>query len=609
MAEQKNSMPPRRPGGPGHGPRSHGYQRPQDLRGTVKKLLHYVGRYKGLLVLVAVCLLLSSVGSVASSYFLKPAINDYILPGDFAGLLRLLVLMGLVFVLSALCSYVYSRIMVRVSQRTVAALRQDLFDKLQELPLRYFDTHQSGDLMSRFTNDIDTVSEMINNSFANVLSNSLTFLCTIGMLLYLNWALTLITFAFLGLMLLVVKVIGGRSRVSFQRQQAALGDLNGYIEEMIEGQKVIKVFHHEQQAIDQFTQAQPEADLAGLLAREDFPTQQLLSRPIGTIYSVWYIPQIIQKSLNVLIALNPKDEYPEARALSRHFILHLGGTNTGKTYAGFQRLKQARTGVYLAPLRLLALEAQEALLDAGVDCSLTTGEEEDRREEDTHVAATAEKLNLKARYDVAVIDECQMIADPHRGYAWTRAILGVQAPEVHLCAAPEAEHLLRRIIDSYRTAPGCGLPIGNLTSQHFANYYMAYADHHVREALHAPAYVRYMDDMVLWHDDKTELLRITAGLTSFIGERLRLTLKPPCINNTDKGVPFLGYVLFPGRVRLNRNSKKRFRCKMNSYDIKLDTGEWSQARYALHVQPLVAFTRFADAREFRQISAKKREVG
>ena len=251
MAENKNQA---RPGGPGHGPgRGHGYQRPQDLRGTVGKLLAYIGRYKAALIVVAVCLVLSSVGSVASSYFLKPAINNYILPGDFAGLLKLLVLMGLVFVLSALCSYVYSRIMVRVSQRTVAALRQDLFDKLQGLPLRYFDTHQSGDLMSRFTNDIDTVSEMINNSFANVLSNSLTFLCTIGMLLYLNWALTLITFAFLGLMLLVVKVIGGRSRVSFQRQQAALGDLNGYIEEMIEGQKVIKVFHHEQQAIDQFS--------------------------------------------------------------------------------------------------------------------------------------------------------------------------------------------------------------------------------------------------------------------------------------------------------------------------------------------------------------------
>nr|WP_228298481.1 ABC transporter ATP-binding protein [Vescimonas coprocola] len=275
-------MPPRRPGGPGHGPRSHGYQRPQDLRGTVKKLLHYVGRYKGLLVLVAICLLLSSVGSVASSYFLKPAINNYILPGDFAGLLKLLVLMGLVFVLSALCSYVYSRIMVRVSQRTVAALRQDLFDKLQGLPLRYFDTHQSGDLMSRFTNDIDTVSEMINNSFANVLSNSLTFLCTIGMLLYLNWALTLITFAFLGLMLLVVKTIGSRSRVSFQRQQAALGDLNGYIEEMIEGQKVIKVFHHEQQAIDQFSVRndtyQTAATMAQTYAGSMMPATANLSR-------------------------------------------------------------------------------------------------------------------------------------------------------------------------------------------------------------------------------------------------------------------------------------------------------------------------------------------
>ena len=156
----------------------------------------------------------------------------------------------------------------------------------------------------------------------------------------------------------------------------------------------------------------------------------------------------IDIGLKLLLALNPKDEYPEARALSRHFILHLGGTNTGKTYAGFQRLKTAPTGVYLAPLRLLALEAQETLLDAGVDCSLTTGEEEDVREDDTHVSATAEKLDLAAYYDVAVIDECQMIADRERGYAWTRAILGVRSPEVHLCAAPQAKQLLIRLIES-----------------------------------------------------------------------------------------------------------------------------------------------------------------
>ena len=202
------------------------------------------------------------------------------------------------------------------------------------------------------------------------------------------------------------------------------------------------------QLLAEFADAQPEADLDAFLRAEGFPTRQLLAEGLGTVWSVWYVPQAIRTSLSLLIALNPKDEYPEARSLHRHFVLHLGGTNTGKTYAGFQRLRRARTGVYLAPLRLLALEAQETLLDSGVACSLSTGEEEDRREEDTHVAATAEKLDLKQRYDVAVIDECQMIADAQRGYAWTRAILGVLAPEVHLCAAPEAKNLLIRLIES-----------------------------------------------------------------------------------------------------------------------------------------------------------------
>ena len=203
-----------------------------------------------------------------------------------------------------------------------------------------------------------------------------------------------------------------------------------------------------QQALADFSAAQPEAEAEKFLTAGGFPEQQLLKEGLGTVWSVWYVPQAIRTSLSLLIALNPKDEYPEARAMRRRFVLHLGGTNTGKTYAGFQRLIRAGTGIYLAPLRLLALEAQETLLDAGVDCSLSTGEEEDLREGDTHMAATAEKLSLERRYDVAVIDECQMIADPQRGYAWTRAILGVLAPEVHLCAAPEAKHLLIRLIDS-----------------------------------------------------------------------------------------------------------------------------------------------------------------
>ena len=197
-----------------------------------------------------------------------------------------------------------------------------------------------------------------------------------------------------------------------------------------------------------FTAAQPEVRVEDLLAMDGFPLQELVNNGLGYVYSVFYVPRAIRTSLDVLVALNPKDEYPEARAIARHFVVHIGGTNTGKTYAGFQRLIRARTGVYLAPLRLLALEAQELLLDEGVLCSLTTGEEEDRQEGDTHVAATAEKLDLSQEYEVAVIDECQMIADSERGYAWTRAILGVRAPEVHLCAAPEAKGLLLRIIQS-----------------------------------------------------------------------------------------------------------------------------------------------------------------
>lgn len=245
MAETKRT-------GGGHG-RNHGYQRPKDMKGTFKKLMGCVGKYKGSLVLVAICLLISSAAGVATSYLLKPLLNDYIIPGDFPGLFKMLLVMGGMYLLSSLCSFAYARIMVHVAQHTVAALRQDLFDRLQQLPVSYYDRHQSGDLMSRFTNDIDTVSEMLNSSFASIISNVLTFVGTVVMMIVLNPWLTLITFLFLGLMGLVVKVIGGRSRANFQRQQAALGALNGYIEEMIEGQKVIKVFNHEGQAVERFT--------------------------------------------------------------------------------------------------------------------------------------------------------------------------------------------------------------------------------------------------------------------------------------------------------------------------------------------------------------------
>ena len=258
----KSSTPPR-----GGGPNKHGFQRPRNTKKTFLRLLGYLGKYKLLLILVALCLMLSSIASVATGYLLKPILNDYIIPGDFPGLLKMLFVQGGVFVLSALCSYVYSRLMVYVAQRTVATIREDLFNKMQELPVSYFDTHLSGDMMSRFTNDMDTVSEMIGNSFASLLSNVLTFVATFVMMLVMNPLLTLITVAFLFLMLLVVKTIGGKSRVNFQRQQQTLGALNGYIEEMIEGQKVIKVFSHEEKAMEAFSKLNEDYRVAGTMAQ------------------------------------------------------------------------------------------------------------------------------------------------------------------------------------------------------------------------------------------------------------------------------------------------------------------------------------------------------
>ncbi len=252
--------------GPG-GRNAHGFQKPKDLRSTVRRLMRYVGRYKLHLALVALCLMGSTFCSIYGSYLLKPLINDYIIPGDFPGLARKLGQMACVYLAGAAMSFCYNRTMIRVSQQTVSALREDLFRRMEALPLRYFDSHTHGDLMSRYTNDIETVSEMINSSFASLISSTLTFVGTLSMMLYLNWTLTLITVVFLFIMLLTVKGIGGRSRVNYQRQQAAIGALNGYIEEMIDGQKVVKVFGHEKKSQEGFRERNERYREAATLAQ------------------------------------------------------------------------------------------------------------------------------------------------------------------------------------------------------------------------------------------------------------------------------------------------------------------------------------------------------
>lgn len=244
---------PRPMGGPG-GRNRHGYQKPKNMGKTIRKLMEYLGRSKWLLLIVAVCLVLYSVCTIGGSYLLKPLVNEAIIPGDYGKLARTLGLMACIYLAGAGFSFTYTRIMVHVSQKTSFALRRDLFAKMQTLPLSYFDTHTHGELMSRYTNDIETITEIMNNGLASLISGSLTFVGVVLMMIITSPILFLVTIFCLGLMFLVVMTVGKRSRYFFAEQQRDIGIVNGYIEEMIEGQKVIKVFNHETKAREGFAQ-------------------------------------------------------------------------------------------------------------------------------------------------------------------------------------------------------------------------------------------------------------------------------------------------------------------------------------------------------------------
>ncbi len=248
MAEMKRGGPH----GPHGGPRG-GFQKPKNMGKTISTLLQYVGRSKWLLGLVAVCLALNVGCTVGGSYMLKPLINECIVPGDYPRLARTLAALAGIYICAALLSFTYSRIMVHVSQRTTHAIRRDLFARMQRLPLSYFDAHTHGELMSRYTNDVETITEILNNGLVSLCSGALTFLGVVGVMLYLSPLLFLVTVFSLGLMLAVVMTVGKRSRRYFMAQQRDLGELNGYIEEMIEGQKVVKVFNHERKAREGFS--------------------------------------------------------------------------------------------------------------------------------------------------------------------------------------------------------------------------------------------------------------------------------------------------------------------------------------------------------------------
>ena len=247
---------------PGPGPRNMDNSKPKDTKAVILRLLTYVGKFKKNLFLTFFFVVLQTVCSLVASYMLRPLINKYIIPGSglekLAGLAMGIGLMALVYVVQIFSSYMQSRLMITVSQNSLEAIRNDLFEKVERLPVRYFDRNATGDLMSRFTNDVDNIGMMLDNSMVSLISGVLQLAGTLAMMIYTNIWLTLITVVMIPVFLKLATVIAGKSRSYYREQQKALGALNGYIEEYVGGQKVVKVFNHEDTCEAQFGELNDE---------------------------------------------------------------------------------------------------------------------------------------------------------------------------------------------------------------------------------------------------------------------------------------------------------------------------------------------------------------
>lgn len=219
--------------------------KPKEARRTLFRLISYLSCDRRLLFVIGFLIIISIVANLLGSYMLRPIINDYIIPGDFHGLTRILLILAGIYLTGVAAVYIQYILLNKIGQRTVTRMRTDLFGKMERLPVKYFDTHQHGDLMSRYTNDIDRISDALTDSLSDMLSSALTLIGIFCLMLYISPILTMVTLVTVPLMFLFARGIVGRSRKYFKAQQESIGTLNGYIEEMISGQKVIKVFAHE----------------------------------------------------------------------------------------------------------------------------------------------------------------------------------------------------------------------------------------------------------------------------------------------------------------------------------------------------------------------------
>ena len=273
------------------------FSRPKNTRRAIRQMFGYLGRHKWYMFAIALLVAASAMAHIMGTYLLKPVINNYILPGDIPGLIRMIALMGLMYALGASACLAYNQLMVHMSQQVVSEIRSDLFEHTQKLPLSYFDAHTHGELMSRFTNDVDTLTEALNGSFAMMIQSFITITGTITMLLILSWRLSLIVIFFLACMTLFIRYNSRRNRKYFIRQQQCLGSINGFVEEMVAGQKVEKVFNHEPQDFEEFCRRNE--------ALRDAGTKALAysGMTIPTIVSLSYFNYAVSACVGGLFAL------------------------------------------------------------------------------------------------------------------------------------------------------------------------------------------------------------------------------------------------------------------------------------------------------------------
>ena len=240
------------------GPRKQSFAKPKNAKGTFRRILTYFKPYRAQLVLVMIGLFASVAANIAGTYMLKPIINDYIVPwignenSDFTGLIGQLAVMAAVYTIGILGTFMYNRLMINVSTGTLLKLRLEMFTKMQTLPISYFDGRTHGEIMSTYTNDTDVMREMISQGLPSFISSAVRIVGVFTMMIVLNPILTGIAILMLVIMMLITKTIAGRSGRFFKARQDSVGKVNGYIEEMIEGQKVVKVFCHEQAVNSRF---------------------------------------------------------------------------------------------------------------------------------------------------------------------------------------------------------------------------------------------------------------------------------------------------------------------------------------------------------------------